>query len=193
MCGTMRRPCRISFPQLERTLRDQELVRSMDERGHVNFRGALPDGPVEHSFHAAADGQLGGIMKVYRDWQISGDTRVAASAFIRWPSAASISASARGTPIIAAALFEPHHNTYDIEFWGAGWDVHQHLSGRAFRHGADGAAQLASRQTRASMRSWQRSARLHGRAPFQRRVLPAEGAVRRPARHLVRQIRCARR
>ena len=62
------------FPQLERTLRDLELVRSMDERGHVNFRGAIPDGPVDHNFHAASDGQLGGIMKLYRDWQISGDT-----------------------------------------------------------------------------------------------------------------------
>ena len=29
--------------------------------------------PTRHSFHAASDGQLGGIMKVYRDWQICGD------------------------------------------------------------------------------------------------------------------------
>jgi hypothetical protein len=62
------------FPQLERTLRNLELKRSMDERGHVNFRGAIPDGPVDHGWHAASDGQLGGVMKVYRDWQISGDT-----------------------------------------------------------------------------------------------------------------------
>ena len=27
-----------------------------------------------HNFHAAADGQLGGIMKVHREWRISGDT-----------------------------------------------------------------------------------------------------------------------
>ena len=62
------------YPQLERTLRDLELSRSMDDRGHINFRGAIPDGPVDHTWHAAADGQLGGIMKVFRDWQISGDT-----------------------------------------------------------------------------------------------------------------------
>jgi hypothetical protein len=36
------------YPQLERTLRELELARSMDERGHVNFRGAIPDGPVDH-------------------------------------------------------------------------------------------------------------------------------------------------
>jgi len=106
------------YPQLERTLRDLELVRSMDERGHVNFRGAIPDGPVDHSGHAASDGQLGGIMKVYRDWQISGDT-----AWLKriYPLAKrSIDYCIRTwDPDHRGALFEPHHNTYDIEFWGA--------------------------------------------------------------------------
>ncbi len=106
------------YPQLERTLRDLELVRSMDERGHVNFRGAIPDGPVSHDGPAAADGQLGGIMKVYRDWQLSGDT-----AWLRkmYPRAKrSIDYCIRTwDPDHRGALFEPHHNTYDIEFWGA--------------------------------------------------------------------------
>jgi len=106
------------YPQLERTLRDLELVRSMDERGHVNFRGAIPDGPVDHDGPAAADGQLGGIMKVYRDWQISGD-----SAWLRrmYPlSKRSLDYCIRTwDPDHRGALFEPHHNTYDIEFWGA--------------------------------------------------------------------------
>jgi len=106
------------YPQLERTLRDLELVRSMDERGHVNFRGALPDGPVDHDGPAAADGQLGGIMKVYRDWQISGD-----SDWLRrmYPLAKrSLDYCIRTwDPESRGALFEPHHNTYDIEFWGA--------------------------------------------------------------------------
>src|SRR5439155_3110540 len=61
------------YPKLESTLRELELGRSMDENGHVTFRSALPEGPVKHDFHAASDGQLGGIMKVFRDWQISGD------------------------------------------------------------------------------------------------------------------------
>lgn len=105
------------YPQLERTLRDLELARSMDERGHVNFRGAIPDGPVDHTFHAAADGQLGGIMKVFRDWQISGD-----AAWLKrmYPLAKkSIEyCIAKWDPDHRGALFEPHHNTYDIEFWG---------------------------------------------------------------------------
>ena len=102
---------------LERTLREQELERSMDKRGHVNFRAALPDGPTPHEKHAAADGQLGGLMKLYRDWQISGD--------IAW-LARLYPAARRGLeycirtwdPDRLGGLFEPHHNTYDIEFWG---------------------------------------------------------------------------
>ena len=106
------------YPQLERTLRDLELVRSMDGRGHVNFRGAIPDGPVPHDGPAAADGQLGGIMKVYRDWQISGDTPWLTKMYPLVKR--SIDYCIRTwDPDHRGALFEPHHNTYDIEFWGA--------------------------------------------------------------------------
>jgi uncharacterized protein (DUF608 family) len=106
------------YPQLERTLRGLELVRSMDERGHVNFRGAIPDGPVDHSWHAAADGQLGGIMKVFRDWQISGDFSWLQKMYPLAKRSIDYSIGA-WDPDRRGALFEPHHNTYDIEFWGA--------------------------------------------------------------------------
>ncbi len=106
------------YPRLERTLRELELVRSMDERGHVNFRGAIPDGPVGHNGPAAADGQLGGIMKVYRDWQIAGDTDWMKKMYPLVKR--SLDYCIRTwDPDHQGALFEPHHNTYDIEFWGA--------------------------------------------------------------------------
>jgi uncharacterized protein (DUF608 family) len=105
------------YPQLERTLREIELGRSMDENGHVTFRAALPEGPVKHDFHAASDGQLGGTMKVFRDWQISGD-----SAWLKkiYPLVKrSLDYCIREwDPDHKGGLFEPHHNTYDIEFWG---------------------------------------------------------------------------
>ena len=106
------------YPKLERTLRELELVRSMDENGHVAFRSALPAGPVKHDFHAASDGQLGGIMKVFRDWQISGDQDWLKKMY---PLAKrSLDYCIRTwDPDHRGALFEPHHNTYDIEFWGA--------------------------------------------------------------------------
>ena len=105
------------FPALERTLREQELERSIDDTGHVNFRSALPDGPAPHDFHAAADGQLGGPMKLYRDWHISGDTAWVARLY---PAARrSLEYCIRTwDPDRRGALAEPHHNTYDIEFCG---------------------------------------------------------------------------
>ena len=106
------------FPGLERSLRDQELKWSMDERGHVTFRSALPTGAVDHGFHAASDGQLGGVMKVYREWQICGDDAWLKE---RYPLVKrSVEYCIRTwDPARKGALIEPHHNTYDIEFWGA--------------------------------------------------------------------------
>ncbi|MCX7668835.1 MAG: non-lysosomal glucosylceramidase [Anaerolineae bacterium] len=105
------------FPALERTLRETEFGPNQDERGHQVFRAGLPIRPIVHDFHAAADGQLGGIMKVYREWRISGDTD-----WLRrlWPAVKSSLAYCIETwdPDHRGALFEPHHNTYDIEFWG---------------------------------------------------------------------------
>ena len=105
------------FPKLERTLRELELVRSMDENGHVSFRSALPEGPPPHDFHAASDGQLGGILKVFRDWQISGDSTWLKKMYPLVKR--SLDYCIRTwDPDHRGALFEPHHNTYDIEFWG---------------------------------------------------------------------------
>ena len=105
------------FPELERSLRQTEFNESQDERGHQTFRSALPIRPVAHTFHAAADGQLGGIMKVYRDWRICGDT-----AWLKalWPNVKQSLAYCITTwdPRGRGALEEPHHNTYDIEYWG---------------------------------------------------------------------------
>lgn len=106
------------FPALERGLRETELFESTDETGHQNFRTALPIGPsANHRHHSAADGQLGGVIKVYREWRISGDIE-----WLRrlWPRlrrsldycVATWDPERRGLPI------EPHHNTYDVEFWG---------------------------------------------------------------------------
>jgi uncharacterized protein (DUF608 family) len=107
------------FPSLERTLRETEFTVGQDEHGHQNFRVALPIQPSAHDFYAAADGQLGGIMKVHREWRISGDTE-----WLRrlWPKVrvsldyciATWDPDRKGLPV------EPQHNTYDIEFWGPG-------------------------------------------------------------------------
>lgn len=105
------------FPSLERTLRETEFHVSQDDRGHQAFRASLPIRPPDHNFHAAADGQLGGIMKVHREWRISGDTE-----WLRrmWPKVKQSLDYCIGAwdPGHKGVLEEPHHNTYDIEFWG---------------------------------------------------------------------------
>ncbi|MFA6293916.1 MAG: GH116 family glycosyl hydrolase, partial [Victivallales bacterium] len=106
------------FPKLERSLRDTEFNECQDGRGHQNFRAWLPIRKTDNDFHAASDGQLGGIMKVHRDWRISGDT-----AWLKkiWPKVRKSLDYCIETwdPARKGVLLEPHHNTYDIEFWGA--------------------------------------------------------------------------
>jgi len=105
------------FPRLERSLRETEFQVSQDEYGHQNFRSALPIQYTDHGFHAAADGQLGGMLKAYREWRISGDLQ-----WLRalWPNIKSSYefCSDSWDPDKKGVLVEPHHNTYDIEFWG---------------------------------------------------------------------------
>src|SRR5207237_2621329 len=60
------------FPALSQSLRRSAFGYSMDERGGMYFRQLLPDG-IERFGYVAADGQMGQIMKVYNDWQLSGD------------------------------------------------------------------------------------------------------------------------
>lgn len=105
------------FPALERTLRHTEFCESQNAEGHQTFRANLPIRPPKHDFHAAADGQLGGIMKVYREWRISGDDTWMQKMY---PLAkASIDYCIRTwDPRAKGVIEEPHHNTYDIEFWG---------------------------------------------------------------------------
>ena len=130
-CGDKRGSCRGScthvwnyaqavphlFPALERTFRETEFLVDQDERGHQNFRSNIPITPPSHSFHAAVDGQLGGIMKVYRDWRISGDTEWLRELYPYVKT--SLDYSIRTwDPGHKGYLEEPQHNTYDIEFWG---------------------------------------------------------------------------
>lgn len=106
------------FPALERSLRNTEFTENQNTEGHQGFRANLPIRPLVHNFHSAADGQLGGIMKMYRDWRISGD-----DAWLQqlYPAIQTSMDYCIRTwdPGRKGIIEEPHHNTYDIEFWGA--------------------------------------------------------------------------
>jgi uncharacterized protein (DUF608 family) len=105
------------FPKLERTLRETEYFPSQDKEGHQTFRSALPIRPVATTFYAASDGQLGGIMKIYRDWRISGDNQWIKKMYPMVKESMDYCIHI-WDPRSTGTLEEPHHNTYDIEFWG---------------------------------------------------------------------------
>jgi len=105
------------FPALERSLRQTEFNESQNPDGHQTFRSALPIRPKIHDFHAASDGQLGGIMKVYREWRISGDNQWVKELFPKVKASLDYCIE-KWDPHHKGVLEEPHHNTYDIEFWG---------------------------------------------------------------------------
>ncbi|MGQ8334932.1 GH116 family glycosyl hydrolase [Sunxiuqinia sp. A32] len=105
------------FPNLERTFRETEFEVNQNEEGHQVFRSNLPITTTIHNFHSAADGQLGGIMKIYRDWRISGDSSWLKKLYPKVKQSLDYCIET-WDPKHQGFLEEPHHNTYDIEFWG---------------------------------------------------------------------------
>jgi uncharacterized protein (DUF608 family) len=62
------------FPALERSMREADYRYNLREDGGMPFRLQLPLGSGRSSFRACVDGQMGGIIKTYREWKILGDT-----------------------------------------------------------------------------------------------------------------------
>jgi uncharacterized protein (DUF608 family) len=106
------------FPDMERSIRETEFGEDQDSAGHENYRAALPIRPVAHNYYLpAADGQLGGIMKIYREWRISADSHWLRNLYPKVKVSLDYCIHT-WDPRHTGTLEEPHHNTYDIEFWG---------------------------------------------------------------------------
>lgn len=61
------------FPELERSVRDIEFKYSTMPDGKMGFRTLLPLGRGILPDRACVDGQLGSVIKCYREWKISGN------------------------------------------------------------------------------------------------------------------------
>jgi uncharacterized protein (DUF608 family) len=105
------------FPELERSARRNEFLRETDETGKMAFRtNRIFDRP-EFDMLAAADGQLGTIVRAYREWVLG-----AGREFLEelWPRIKLAFAYTRlewdqdGDELLEGR----QHNTYDIEFFG---------------------------------------------------------------------------
>lgn len=63
------------FPDLERTMRETELGYDTDENGWMQFRTMLPLGRPRGDFLPCLDGQMATLIKIYRDWKLTGNSR----------------------------------------------------------------------------------------------------------------------
>ncbi|MEM2885694.1 MAG: GH116 family glycosyl hydrolase, partial [Thermoproteota archaeon] len=106
------------FPSLERTMRRVDFLVNTEPDGKMAFRTRVPTSAyVPWDFHPAADGQMGCILKLYREWLLCGDR-----GFLEelWPHAkraleyAWTSWDADRDGVMEGV----QHNTYDIEFHG---------------------------------------------------------------------------
>ena len=99
------------FPDLARSMRDVEFNYAMNpENGAMDFRVALPLGAKRNGC-VAADGQMGCIMKVYRDWKICGDDKWLAAL---WPKV---------KKALAFAWIPAEQWTWNAKWREGGWDV----------------------------------------------------------------------
>ncbi|MBQ9310987.1 MAG: hypothetical protein IJ222_09060 [Bacteroidales bacterium] len=107
------------FGDLARTMRDVEFRYALEENGHMDYRANLPLGSAPDAHQEAADGQMGCIMKLYREWQLSGD-----DAFLReyWPAcrrALEYAWCSGGWDADCDGVMEgAQHNTMDVSYFG---------------------------------------------------------------------------
>ena len=106
------------FPELACSMRESFYKYSMDNDGFIQFRIPLPLGTKpDFKFFPAADGQMGVIMQIYREWLISGDDEWLKK---MWP------ATKKALEFVwkywdadkDGVMEGMQHNTYDIELYG---------------------------------------------------------------------------
>jgi len=111
------------FPSLEREMRRIEFVVETDERGYMCFRthGTFGSRFVwpwsDQEPEAAVDGQMGSILRAYREWRLSGDRAWLEEVWPGIKRAIGFAASHWDTDG-DGILDGKQHNTYDIEFHG---------------------------------------------------------------------------
>lgn len=111
------------FPDVERSMRETDFLLNTRADGEMTFRTPVPPTPIaegkrdELETLPAADGQMGCVMKVYREWQYSGD-----DAWLRrlWPNVKrAVEFAWKQWDADRDGVMEgQQHNTYDIQFYG---------------------------------------------------------------------------
>ena len=115
------------FGDLAKTMREVEFKHATQDNGFMPFRIHLPLDRTKDMGMAAADGQMGCVMKLYRDWQLSGDDAMLHALWPRAKKALEFAWIPGGWDADQDGVMEGcQHNTTDLEFYGpnplmAGW------------------------------------------------------------------------
>jgi len=107
------------FGALSRSMREVEFGHATNDQGLMSFRVNLPLGRAQEFARAAADGQAGCILKMYRDWQLSGDDELLRSLWPRVRRAVEFCWIPGGWDADRDGVMEGcQHNTMDVEYYG---------------------------------------------------------------------------
>ncbi|MDR2920849.1 MAG: hypothetical protein LBV72_15990 [Tannerella sp.] len=107
------------FGNLAKTMRDVEFNYATKENGLMNFRASLPLSEANKGNAAAADGQMGCIMKIYREWQLSGDHEFLAKNWEQIKKVLSYAWTEKGWDGNQDGVMEGRqHNTMDVDYFG---------------------------------------------------------------------------
>jgi non-lysosomal glucosylceramidase len=106
------------FGDLAKTMRDVEFNFATRKDGGMAFRAALPL-ITNQTVGTAADGQMGTVMKMYRDWQLSGDTEFLKKSWPNVKNALSFAWLENSWDANADGVMEgSQHNTMDVNYSG---------------------------------------------------------------------------
>ena len=107
------------FGDLTQTMREVEFAHATDENGLMSFRVWLPLAQARNFNRAAADGQMGCVMKMYRDWQLSGDDEQLRALWPGVKKALAFCWIPGGWDADCDGVMEGcQHNTMDVEYFG---------------------------------------------------------------------------
>ncbi|MDC0177913.1 non-lysosomal glucosylceramidase [Polaribacter sp.] len=108
------------FGDVAQNMREVEFGYGTDEKGLMSYRIHLPIATKSTSFGlAAADGQMGSIMKYYREWQLSGDDEFLKKNWKNVKKALEFCWIKNGWDANKDGVMEgSQHNTMDVEYYG---------------------------------------------------------------------------
>jgi non-lysosomal glucosylceramidase len=107
------------FGTLAAAMREVEFAQATTGEGLMSFRVNLPLGRSHDFNKAAADGQMGCIMKMYRDWQLSGNEVLLKQLWPRVRKALEFCWIPGGWDANRDGVMEGcQHNTMDVEYYG---------------------------------------------------------------------------